>query len=262
MRFKSNSLISDSAVIGENVRIGHNSIIHDNVVIGDNSIICENCIIGEPTADSYWNHNYVNPKTIIGSNSLIRSGSTIYANSVFGDFFTTGNMVSIREKSVFGKKCVVGTFTDIQGGVTFGDYCRINSHVQIASKCSFKHFVFIYPMVIFTNDLLPPSNHLMGTSVDSFAQIAAGSVILPGLTIGKHCLIGAKSLVTKNVQDFEFHSGNPAIRTGKVNYLWSNEDKGPHYPWPYKFDRNLPWSGVGFDEWIKTEEGMSYVNNV
>lgn len=258
MRLKGNSLISDSAVIGKNVRIGHNAIIHDNVIIGDNSIICENCIIGEPCADSYWNDNYVNPKTIIGSNTLIRSGSIIYANSIFGDFFTTGNMVSIREKSTFGKNCIVGTYTDIQGDVTFGDYCRLNSHVQIASKCLFGHFVFIYPMVVFTNDSLPPSNNLIGSTVGNFSQIATGAVILPGLTIGKHCLIGAKSLVTKNVKDFEFHAGNPAVRIGKVSHIWSKESKRPHYPWPYNFDRNLPWSGMNFDEWMKTEEGVNY----
>lgn len=260
MRTQGNYLISDSAIIGENVKIGNNAIIHDNVIIGDNSIICENCIIGEPCADSYWNSNYVNPKTIIGSNSLIRSNSVIYADSIFGDYFTTGNMVSIREKSIFGKRCIVGTFSDIQGNVRFGDYCRINSHAQIASKCSFGHFVFIYPMVVFTNDLLPPSNNIIGTSVGDFSQIATGSVILPGLTIGKHCLIGAKSLLTKNAQDFDFYSGNPAVRIGKVSHIWSKESKRPHYPWPYNYDRNLPWSGVGFEEWRQTEEGMIYTS--
>ncbi len=258
MRFKNNFIVSSSAIIGNNVRIGDHAIIHDNVVIGDNSTICENCIIGEPGVDSYYSENYVNPKTIIGSNSLIRSGSILYSGSIFGDSFTTGNTVSIRENTVFGKNCIVGTFSDIQGNVTFGDYCRLNSHVQIASKCTFKNFIFIYPMVVFTNDLLPPSNHLIGTSVDDFSQIAAGAVILPGLSIGKHCLIGAKSLVTKNVEDYEFHAGNPAVRIGKVNHLWSKDNKGPHYPWPYKFDRGLPWKEKGFDQWKISDEGKLY----
>lgn len=258
MRFNSNYTISKSAIIGENVQIGHNAIIHDNVEIKNGTIICENCIIGEPSADSYTNDSYINPKTIIGANSLIRSGSIIYSGSVFGDYFTTGNMVSIREKSVFGKHCIVGTFSDIQGDVEFGDYCRLNSHVQIASKCIFGSFVFIYPMVVFTNDPLPPSNILIGSTVGNFSQIAAGTVILPGLSIGKHCLIGANSLINKNVPDYEFHAGNPGVRIGKVNHIWSKENKKPHYPWPYNFDRNLPWSGVGFDEWIKTDVGKAY----
>ena len=258
MRFNRSNTISKSAIIGENVQIGRNTIIHDNVVIRHNSIIGDNCIIGEPNAQSYKDDGYKNARTEIGSNSLIRSGSIIYSGSLFGDYFVTGNMVSIREKSVFGKNCSVGTFSDIQGEVEFGDYCRLNSHVQIASKCMFGSFVFIYPMVVFTNDPLPPSDNLIGSTVDNFSQIAAGSIILPGLTIGKHCLIGAKSLINKNVPDFEFHAGNPAVRIGKVNHLWSKEDKRPHYPWPYNFEKNLPWSGIGFDEWTKTEEGRIY----
>ena len=113
-------------------------------------------------------------------------------------------------------------------------------------------------MVVFTNDPLPPSNILIGCSVGDFSQIAAGSIILPGISIGKHCLIGASSLVNKNVLDYEFHTGNPAVRIGKVNHIWSKENKRPHYPWPYNFDRGLPWAEVGFDEWTKTEEGKPY----
>lgn len=258
MRFTRNYTVSKSALIGENVQIGRNTIIHDNVEIKNDTIICENCIIGEPQAQAYKDATYVNPKTVIGANSLIRSGSVIYSGSIFGDYFITGNMVSIRENSIFGKHCVVGTFSDIQSDVLFRDYCRLNSHVQIASKCIFGSFVFIYPMVVFTNDPLPPSNNLIGSAVDNFTQIAAGSVILPGLSIGKHCMIGANSLVTKDVPDFELHAGNPARRIGKVNHLWSKEKKRPYYPWPRNFERGLPWSGIGFDEWIKTEEGMIY----
>ncbi|NLB43363.1 MAG: N-acetyltransferase, partial [Clostridiales bacterium] len=115
MRFNKSYTVSKSAIIGDNVQIGRNSIIHDNVEIKDDTIICENCIIGEPNAQSYKDDYYINPKTYIGSNSLIRSGSIIYSGSVFGDYFTTGNMVSIRENSIFGIHCIVGTFSDIQG---------------------------------------------------------------------------------------------------------------------------------------------------
>lgn len=260
MRFKQEYSVSKSAIIGKNVRIGQHAIIHDHVEIGDNSIICENCILGEPTFESYNNENYVNPKTIIGSEALIRSGTIIYADSIFGDGFKTGNLVSIREKSVFGRNCVVGSLSDIQGHVIFGDYCRLNSHVQIAAKCTFGNFVFIYPFVIFTNDPTPPSNNLMGSTVGDFSQIAAGSVILPGITIGKHSMIGANSLLNRNVGDFELYAGNPAVKVCKVNLIWDKINKQPHYPWPYNFDRDLPWEGKNFDEWLKSEEGQKYAD--
>lgn len=258
LRFNKNFYLSESANIGENVKIGRNSIIHDNVIIGDNCTICENCIIGEPGVESYVNEGYQNPPTIIGSNSLIRSGSIIYSDSEFGEGFKTGNMVSIREKTFFGKKCIVGTQSDIQGDVTFGDYCRLNSHVQVASKCKFGNFIFIYPFVVFTNDPYPPSNELLGVTVGDFTQIAAAAVILPGVTIGMHSLVGANSLINKNVGDFELHSGNPAAKICSLNFIFSKQKGGPHYPWPYSYEKGLPWEGIGFDEWVQSEEGKTY----
>lgn len=258
LRFEGSFTVSQSAQLGRNIKIGRNAIIHDNVEIGDNTVICENCIIGEPGADSYHDEAYENPKTVIGANSLIRSGSIIYSGSVFGEGFKTGNMVSIREKTHFGKHCVVGSQSDIQGHVSFGDYCRLNSHVQISSKCTFGNFVFIYPFVVFTNDPHPPSNFLIGTSVGNFTQIAAGTVILPGVKIGRHNLIGANSLVSKNVGDFELHAGNPAVKICNLNFIQSKEKKGSHYPWPYNYDRGLPWEGKNFDEWLNSEDGNIY----
>ena len=258
-RFQGKFTVSKSAKIGINVRIGQNAFIHDNVVIGDNSIICENCIIGEPSDDCYNNKNYVNPQTLIGANSLIRSGSILYAGSQFGEYFQTGNMVSIRENTVFGKRCVVGTLSDIQGNAAFGDYCRINSHVQVAAGCVFGNFVFIYPFVVFTNDPHPPSNYLVGVTVGDFSQIAAASVILPGIKIGKQSLIGANSVINKDVGDFELHSGNPAVKVCSLNFILSKEKSGSHYPWPYNYDKGLPWEKQNFDEWAVSEEGRFYV---
>jgi len=258
LRFKGNFSVSEYAEIGKNVRIGQNAIIHDNVVIGDNSVICENCIIGEHGVDSYEDESYQNPPTIIGANSLIRSGSIIYSDSEFGEGFKTGNLVSIREKTVFGKRCVVGTQSDIQGNAVFGDYCRLNSHVQISSKCIFGNFVFIYPFVVFTNDPHPPSNFLIGISVGDFSQIAAGAVILPGVKIGKHSLIGANSVINRNAGDFELHAGNPAVKICNLNYILSKEKRGSHYPWPYNYDKGLPWEGKNFDEWLMSDEGKEY----
>lgn len=258
LRFKGNFTVSDSARIGRNVRIGQNAIIYENVIIGDNSIICENCIIGEPAMESYYDDHFQNPPTIIGPNSLIRSGSILYSGSEFGESFKTGNMVSIRENTIFGKRCVLGSLSDIQGNAVFGDYCRINSHVQIASQCVFGNFVFIYPFVVFTNDPHPPSNCLIGVSVGDFSQIAAAAVILPGVKIGKQSLVGANSVINKNVGDFELHSGNPAVKICNLNFILSKEKSGSHYPWPYNYDKGLPWEGKSFDDWIQSDEGRLY----
>jgi UDP-3-O-[3-hydroxymyristoyl] glucosamine N-acyltransferase len=250
MKFNNiNTQISPLAVIGSNVKIGDNTIIYDNVVIGDNTIICDNCVIGEPTNDYYTDINYANPTTIVGENSLIRSFNIIYAGCNLGNHFSSGHRVTIRENSIFGLNCRVGTLSDIQGNVTLGNYCWLHSNVHIGQTSKIGNFVFIYPYVVLTNDPTPPSNICNGPTIGDYSQVAVFSVLLPGVQIGKHCLIGAGSIVGKDVEDYQLVLGNPAKPIKDVREIKSRETGDSHYPWPYRFDRGMPWKEIGFDEW-------------
>lgn len=250
MKFNGRNIyISNSAVIGKNVKIGDNSSIYDNVNIGDNTIICNDCIIGEPQSDYYQNSTYENPKTLIGANSLIRSHTIVYAGSEIGESFSCGHRVTVREFSIIGKHCRIGTVSDLQGYLEIGDYCWLHSNVHIGQKSKIGNFVFIYPYVVFTNDPTPPSNICIGPTVGDYSQIAVFSVLLPGVKIGKHCLIGAGSLVGKDVEDYQLCLGSPAKIIKNVHDIKSRETGESHYPWPYRFDRGMPWQDVDFDNW-------------
>jgi acetyltransferase-like isoleucine patch superfamily enzyme len=250
MKFNNNNIhISEKAKIGNNVRIGDNTIIYDNVIIEDNTIIANNCVIGEPLNDYYFNENYINPETIIGKNSLIRSHTILYAGSIFGEGFSTGHRVTVREKSKFGKHCRLGTVTDIQGHVEFGDYCWLHSNVHIGQNSKIGNFVFIYPYVVLTNDPQPPSNICLGATIGDFSQIAVGTVVLPNIKIGRHCLIGAQSLVVKDIEDYSLVAGNPGRFIKDVRDMKSKTSEKSHYPWPYNFSRGMPWENEGFDVW-------------
>lgn len=250
MKFNSrNVFVSPKAKIGQNVKIGDNTVIYDNVEIGDNSIIANDCIIGEPGNDYYYNEGYENPITVIGKNALIRSHTIIYADSVFGDNFSTGHRVTIREKSKFGKNCRLGTITDIQGYVEFGDYCWLHSNVHIGQQSKIGNFVFIYPYVVLTNDPTPPSNICIGGTIGDFSQVAVGTVLLPATKIGRHCLVGAQSLVGGKYEDYSLIIGNPAKRIKDVREMISKKTGKSHYPWPNNFSRGMPWEEEGFDIW-------------
>ena len=249
----SNLRISPSAIIGKNVKIGENTIIYDNVVIGDNSTICNNCVLGEPLNSYYTNPDeYINPKTIIGENALIRSHTIVYAGNIIGDFFQTGHRVTIRENTIIGSHCSFGTLDDIQGYSEFDDYCRLHSNVHIGMYSKLGKYVFVYPYVIFTNDPLPPSQICNGPTIGDFTQIATGCVIFPGIKIGQNCLIGAHSSVTKDIHDYRLAMGSPAKEIKDVRDIIDKRTGEPHYPWPYHFDRNMPWSNVGFEIWRQT----------
>lgn len=250
-----NVYVSPRASIGSNVQIGDNTSIYDNVIVGDNSVIANDCVIGEPTADYYAQPaGYDNPPTVIGSGSLIRSHAIIYSGVQLGDGFSCGHRVTIREQSVFGIGCRVGTLCDIQGFVDLGDYCWLHSSVHIGQRSSIGHFVFVYPFVVFTNDPTPPSSICIGPTVGDYSQIAVSSILLPGVTIGRHCLVGAGSVVRADLEDFYLALGNPAKPVKRVTDITSRESGISHYPWPYHFDRGMPWEGQSFDSWIRGQD--------
>lgn len=245
-----NIRISPTAKIGKNVKIGNNTVIYDNVIIGDNTIICDNCVLGEPLSDYYSNmESYTNPQTIIGNNALIRSYTIIYAGNTIGDNFQTGHRACIRENNIFGTNCSIGTLCDIQGYSNFGNYCRLHSNVFVAMYSTLSNFVFVYPSVVIANDPTPPSNKCEGPIIGDYSQIAAASVILPRINIGKHCLIGAGSVVTTNVDDYMLAVGNPAKIIKDVRTIKNKYTNDFHYPWPYHFDRNMPWQEMGYEQW-------------
>jgi len=98
------ALIGDNVHIGKNVTVGARAIIYDNVTIGDSTVIGANCILGEPQAGIYKDlSGYQNPELSLGANSLIRSGTIIYAGTEIGESFECGHRVTIREKAKIGQ---------------------------------------------------------------------------------------------------------------------------------------------------------------
>ena len=254
MKFNNRNIHLGSDVhIGENVRIGDNTTIYDNVIVGDNSIIANDCVIGEPQHAYYSQEDYTNPETVIGADSFIRSHAIIYAGCTFGKGLNTGHRITVREGAVFGTNCLISTLVDIQGNATFGNYCRLYSNVHICEFSKLGNHVFVYPYTIFTNDSRPPSNNYVGPTVGDYTIIAVHSVLLPGVNIGSNCLIGANSVVSRDVPGFSFAVGSPAKITRDIREIGSKEKEGSQYPWMYNFERGMPWQGIGFDAWSKQQ---------
>jgi len=252
MKFNNiNVRISPSAKIGKGVKIGDNTVIYDNVEIGDNSIVCNDCVIGEPLNEYYFNSDYINSVTIIGRGALIRSHSIIYSGCTIGDSFSSGHRITVREYTKIGNDCRLGTLDDLQGYLEIGNNCWLHSNVHIGQKSHIGNFVFIYPYVVFTNDPTPPSDVCIGPTVDDFSQIAVHSLLLPGVHIGKHCLVGAGTVVTKDIASYKLVLGNPGKVIKDVRDIKDRVTGESHYPWPYRFSRGMPWEECGFDNWNK-----------
>lgn len=229
------AIVSPKAKIGDNVSIGPFSIIYDNVEIGSNTVIESHCEIGYPTKLAE------NKSLIIGANSLIRSQSIFYQGSIFGEGLVTGHKVTVREKVKAGVNFQIGTLSDLQGDCEIGDYVRTHSNVHIGKLSKIGNFVWIFPYVVLTNDPHPPSNYLVGATIQDFAVIATMSVILPGITVGEHSLVAAHSLVNRDVEPHTVVGGVPAKKICDTSEIKLKDGSGESaYPWIKHFHRGYP----------------------
>lgn len=87
---------------------------------------------------------------------------------------------------------------------------RLHSNVHIGQLSRIDDFVWIFPYVVLTNDPTPPSENFVGVHVHSFAIVATGAIVMPGLEIGQDCLVAAGAIVTKQVEPYAVVAGNPA----------------------------------------------------
>lgn len=117
---------------------------------------------------------------------------------------------------VIGDNCTVHSHVWIGDRVKIGNNCKIQAFSFIPTGVRIGDNVFIGPRVTFTNDKYPPSGEWATTIIENNVSIGAGVVILPGITLGEGCRIGAGSVVTKSIPPNVVACGVPArVRAGK-----------------------------------------------
>lgn len=109
-----------------------------------------------------------------------------------------------------GEHCTIHAFTWIGDQVTMGSGVFVQAFTFIPNGVTIGNNVFLGPHVVFTNDKHPPSGNWSETIVEDGVSIGANATILPGITLGKGCKIGAGAVVTKSVPAGETWIGNPA----------------------------------------------------
>jgi acetyltransferase-like isoleucine patch superfamily enzyme len=150
---------------------------------------------------------YASPSAVISPDAHIGADTKIWHNTVV--------LASAR----IGRSCVVGSGVNIEGVV--GDRCKIQSGVLLYNGVTLEDDVFVGPGVTFTNDLNPrafdPNWQITETYVRTGASIGARSTIVCGNTLGELSLVGAGSVVTRNVSPLELVAGVPAQHRGWVD---------------------------------------------
>jgi len=238
------AIIGPQVQLGTDVSIGPFTLIDGDVTIGNGTQIGSHCLLcGQTDAAS--------APLRIGARCVVRSHSIIYDGCRLAEGVQTGHRVTLRSGCDIGAHCMIGTGCDLQGDLRVGRYSRLHSDVHLCQGSDVGSYVFIYPRVTFTNDRYPPSHTTMAPTVADYTQVGAGSMLMPGVRIGKNCLVAAMSLVNSDFEDDSFLKGTPARRVGRASEMRERDEV--LYPWPQRFDRNMPWQGIDFDQWTERE---------
>jgi UDP-2-acetamido-3-amino-2,3-dideoxy-glucuronate N-acetyltransferase len=159
---------------------------------------------------------YIHPTADVSPQATIGPGSRIW------------HQAQVRERASLGANCIVGKGAYIDFDVSIGSNVKIQNGVYVYHGARVEDGVFLGPGVILTNDKLPRAINPDGTLksdadwevsatiIKRGAAIGAGSVLLPGVTIGEFAMVGAGAVVTRDVPNHGLVYGNPARLHGYV----------------------------------------------
>lgn len=160
--------------------------------------------------------------------AMISESASVSNLAKLGNKSSIWDFAQVRENASIGKNTVVGSYVYIDANVVIGNDCKIQNRALIYDPAVIHNGVFIGPGVILTNDKNPravlatggvkgPNDWVkVGVEVLEGASIGSGAVCVAPIKIGKWALVGAGSVVTKDVKDFALVAGNPAIQLGWV----------------------------------------------
>jgi len=185
------------------------SLPNENIILGANPQVEQYVILGELTG-----RKIASLQLIIGDNAIIRSGTVIYLGTRIGNDLRTGHNVVIREENIIGDNLQIWSNSVIDYGCRIGNRVKIHCNCYVAQFTIIEDDAFLAPGVIIANDMFPgpmyPDAPLLGPTIKRGAQIGCNCTLRPGVTIGEYSLIGAGSVVTRDIPPHSLAYGNPA----------------------------------------------------
>ena len=157
-------------------------------------------------------------------NFFIHETSYIDEGVKIGSHSKIWHFSHIQSGSSIGTNTNIGQNVNVSNNVKIGNFVKIQNNVSIYEGVELEDYVFCGPSMVFTNILIPRSEfpqkgskHYLRTLVKKSASIGANATIICGAVIGQYSLIGAGSVVTKDIPDFALIMGNPGRIVGWVD---------------------------------------------
>jgi acetyltransferase-like isoleucine patch superfamily enzyme len=224
-----NVVIHEFVVIRKGVHLGNNIVIHpfvvieSGVVIEDGVEIFPGAYLGkEPKGAGALARTPEFERTIhVGQNTSIGPHCIIFYDVTIGQNTLLGDGASIREKCKIGSFCIISRYVTVNYNTTIGDRTKIMDMTHITGNSQIGDDVFISVLVGTVNDnaigkLGYDQKRVQGPQIKNGVAVGAGATILPNILIGEKAIIGAGSVVTKNVETQHMVIGMPARFVKKV----------------------------------------------
>jgi acetyltransferase-like isoleucine patch superfamily enzyme len=145
---------------------------------------------------------YAHPTSIVSKEARIGKGTKIWHHA------------QVREGAEIGENCILGKCAYVGESVHIGNGVKVQNRASIYRGVRIEDDVLVGPHVVFTNDMYPRAFtgdwEVVPTVVERGASIGANSTIICGITIGQYAMVGAGSVVTRDVGPQVLVRGNPA----------------------------------------------------
>jgi len=233
------TVIGEFCVIGANVRVGkacrvgHHVVIHEDTRIADTVRIDEHASLGKrpmKAANSATTKEQELPPLEVGELCIVGTGVVLYRGAKIDAKVLMADLSTVRENVSIGRGTIVGRGVTVENFCSVGRFCKLESECYITAYSTLEDRVFIAPGVVTSNDnfvgrTAERFKHFKGVTVKKGGRIGAGTVTLPGITIGEDALVAAGSVVTRDVPARRLVMGSPAraLRDVPVEQLLENQ---------------------------------------
>jgi acetyltransferase-like isoleucine patch superfamily enzyme len=217
------AFVSESAQLGEGVRVQAGAVIQDEVVVGAGCLVESGAVLGKQ------------PRLRLGSSAssgegpgllvledgvTVCCGAVVYAGARIGERAILGDQCQVRERAVVGPGTVVGRGSSVDFDVTLGARVLIQTGVYVTGGSVVEDDVFLGPGVQMANDNTmgrhPRGETLRGPIVRRAARVGCGAVLLPGVEVGEEAFVAAGAVVIRDVGAREVVMGVPARAVRRV----------------------------------------------
>jgi acetyltransferase-like isoleucine patch superfamily enzyme len=207
-----------NVVLGRNCQIGNHVVFHDDTVVGDGVRIDDHAVLGKlpmRAASSATTKDAAFPPLTVGDGCIVGTAVVLYRGLKLGRRCLVADCATVREEVTIGDRTIVGRGVTVENECTIGRFVKLESECYITAYSTIEDRVFIAPGVITSNDNFvgrteERKKHFKGVTVKKGGRVGAGTVILPGKTIGEDAMVAAGSVVTRDIPPRKLAMGSPA----------------------------------------------------